>query len=129
MATVPSFVTKQCANHIIDQCFDKDAAAVVKSHARWAAFIIFFPLFGLDLIIYACILWHMYSSLCKLSRTNLGVGNFITGVIVNVVVAIVVDIALSFIPFVGWLGSSVVAYLQFTLSGKGFISMIKDNAA
>ena len=45
-----------------DKMFDKDTAKIVRRHAFWAAIILALPLFGLDVIVFAIILWHMYSS-------------------------------------------------------------------
>lgn len=109
-----------------DKMFDKDTAKIVRSHASWAAFIMFFPLFGMDLIVYCMILWHMYSALCERAHKKMvNKSSIITGIVVNVVIAFAIDTALTFIPVIGWLGTSFIVFLQFYFSGKSFIETIK----
>lgn len=109
-----------------DKMFDKDTAKIVRNHAFWGALIMALPLFGLDWIIYCCILWDMYSSLCKRANKKLNINTIITGVIVNILIAIALDTVLSFVPVIGWLGTGFVVYLQFYFSGKSFIETIKQ---
>ncbi|MGM9872083.1 MAG: hypothetical protein ACI30X_01320 [Muribaculaceae bacterium] len=114
---------RQFANQA-DKMFDKDTAKIVRRHAFWGALILALPLFGLDLVIFCIILWHMYSSLCKRANTSLNFFTAIVGVGVNLIVAAFVDTALTFIPIIGWLGSGFIAYLQFYFSGKIFLEII-----
>lgn len=109
-----------------DKMFDKDTASIVRSHAFWGAVIMALPLFGLDWIIYCGILWHMYSNLCERAHKKLDIGNIITGVIVNIVIAIVIDALLSFIPVIGWLGTAFIVYMQFYFSGKSYVETLKS---
>lgn len=67
----------------------------------------------------------MYSRLCDRANTTLHVGNIIVGVIVNIAIAIAIDIVLSFIPIIGWLGTAFIIYLQFYFSGKSYIETLK----
>ena len=101
-----------------DKMFDKDTAKIVRRHAFWAAIILALPLFGLDVIVFAIILWHMYSSLAQRAHKRLDTGSVIVGVIINFV--------LEFIPVIGWLGSGFLAYLQFYLSGKTYLETLKQ---
>ncbi len=108
-----------------DRMFDKDTAKIVRRHAFWAAFVMFFPLFGLDWIFFVWILWDMYSSLCKRAGTSLSLGSVIVGIVVNLGVAAVIDTLLTAIIFIGWLGTSFIVYLQFYFSGKLYLETIK----
>lgn len=108
-----------------DKMFDKDTATIVRKHSFFGALVMALPLFGLDWIVYIGVLWHMYSSLCERANTTLHLGNVITGFLVNVVVAIAIDLVLSFFPVVGWLGTGFLVYLQFYSSGKSFWETIK----
>lgn len=109
-----------------DKMFDKDTAKIVRSHALCGAIVMALPLFGLDWIIFVVVLWHMYSSLCKRANQTLTLGNIVIGILVNVVIALIVDGALTLIPLIGWLGTAFIVYLQFYLSGKMFIENIKS---
>lgn len=84
------------------------------------------PLFGLDLIIFCVILWDMYSALCKRANKKLDASSIIVGIIINIVIALIIDCVLTFIPIIGWLGTGFLVYLQFYLSGKSFIETIKE---
>ncbi len=108
-----------------DKMFDHDTAAIVRSHAFWGGIVVALPLFGIEWIAYCCILWHMYSKLCKRAHKKLNLGNVIVGVIVNIVITVIIDSLLTFIPVIGWFGTAFIVYLQFYLSGKSFIETIK----
>lgn len=108
-----------------DKMFDDKTAKIIRSHALWASFIMAFPFFGVDLIFYCFILWDMYGKLCKAAKQPLNVSNIIVGFIVNIVIALVVDTLLSFIPVIGWLGTSFIVYFQFYSSGKAFLETLK----
>ncbi len=105
--------------------FDKNPAKIVRSHALWGSIVIALPLFGLDWIVYCINLWHMYAKLCKRANRKMDVGSIIVGFIVNIVFAVVTDLALSFIPAIGWLGAFIIAYLLIYFSGKSYIEMLK----
>ena len=108
-----------------DKMFDKDTAKIVRNHAFAGAIIMALPLFGLDLIIFCLILWHMYSALCNRAKKKLDMKGIIIGLIINVLIALVIDFVLTLIPVIGWLGTGFAVYLQFYLSGKSYIETIK----
>lgn len=112
----------------IDKGFSKRARKKVSMCAFWGGLAFALPLFGLDNIIYMIILWGMYSSLSKMaceayhsSRTK----NFIGGFIVNFLVASAIELALSFIPVVGWVGAFLVGYLSLKISGAAYLSALE----
>jgi len=109
-----------------DKMFDQDTAKIVKKHAFWGALILSLPLQVFDMIVFIIILWHMYSKLCERANTTLHIGNIIVGLIINIIIAVVIDWLLFAIPVIGWLGTGFVVYLQFYLSGKGYISTLKN---
>lgn len=114
----------QLAN-VGDKMFDKDTAAIVRNHALWGSIVMALPLFGIDWVVFCIILWHMYSELCERANTKLEMGNIIVGLIVNIIIAVVLDLILTFIPFIGWLGTAFIVYMQFYSSGKAFIETLK----
>lgn len=114
----------QFAN-IGDKMFDKDTAKIVRNHAFWGAIIMSLPLFGLDWVAFCCVLWHMYSSLCKRANCKLDSSSILVGIIVNIIIAIALDIVLSLIPIIGWLGIGFIVYLQFYFSGKSYVETLK----
>ncbi len=104
---------------------EKDMLKTVHNHAFLAAIVVALPLFGLDWVIFCAVLWHMYSSLSKKVGVPFGCGSVIVGVIVNIAITIGVDILGTFIPVLGWLTTGGLVYLQFYLSGKGYIETLK----
>lgn len=67
----------------------------------------------------------MFSALCKRANKKLDASRILVGIIVNIIIAILVDLVLSFFCFIGWLGTGFIVYLQFYLSGKSFLETIK----
>ena len=104
---------------------EKEIFKSIKSHAMWASLIMMIPDFGLGVIAFAFILWHMYSSVCKKVGINfsdhfwqlVGVGLF-----VNIAIALVIDFALTFFFFL----EPFLVYLQFYLSGKAFYKSLHE---
>ena len=83
-----------------DKMFEKDIAKIVRRRAFWGAVIMALPLFGIEWIVFIIILWSMYSALCEKVGTKLKFSTIAVGFIVNIVVAIAVDIILSIGDFV-----------------------------
>lgn len=109
------------AGKLANKILEKDVLKIVKNHAMCGALIMVFPLFGLDWIIYIGILWHMYYAICQKVGVSLNFGNVIVGFIVNIIVAIVLDAILTFIPFL----IGFIVYAQFYFSGKAYIETLK----
>lgn len=113
------------ANKWGDKLFEKEIAQIVKRHALWGSLIMMLPIPIVDTIVYCFILWDMYSSLCKKAGTTLKASSIIVGIVVNVLITVVVDLALTLIPVIGWLGTGFIVYLQFYLSGKAYIETLR----
>ncbi len=113
------------ANKWGNKMFEHDMAKIVKKHAFWSALIMFFPTFGLGLILYCYVLWHMYYALCERCNTNLKLSTVIVGIVINIIIAIIVNIVLSWFPIIGWLGTGFIVYLQFYMSGKAYIETLR----
>lgn len=104
---------------------EEDMLKIVHRHAWVAALVVALPLFGLDWIVFCGVLWHMYSALSEKVGVPFGCGSIIVGLIVNIAITIGVDLLGTFIPVVGWLTTGALVYLQFYLSGKGYIETLK----
>lgn len=105
---------------------EKELLKIVHNHAMIAAIIVALPLPTIEQILFICVLWHMYSALAKYVGQSLGCASIIVGVVVNIGFMIVYSIALEFIPFLGWLTSAGICYLQFYLSGKAYIETLRN---
>ena len=109
-----------------DKMFEEDLAKVVRKHSFYAAIVMAIPLFGLGIFFFIYNLWHMYSVLCEKCGTTLKISTVIVGIIVNVIIAITVNLLLMLLPVVGWLGTGFIVYVQFYLSGKAFIESLRN---
>lgn len=110
-----------------DRAMSAKVRSCVKTRSWIGAIVMVLPLFGLDAIIYAVVLWGMYSSLSRMSgvpfKSNL-VTNIIGGFIVNIVVVFCLNFILDFIPGLGWIGSGLVGFFGMYLSGVSYIEIL-----
>ena len=112
----------------IDKGFSKRAKKSVTSHAVCGGIVLALPAFGLDSIVYMIILWHMYSALSGMARESFKSSrtkNFIGAFIVNIIVTIGIDLVLSFLPVLGWIGAFFVGYLSLKVSGAAYLSALE----
>lgn len=104
---------------------EKELLKIVHTHAMIAAIVVALPLPTIEQILFICILWHMYSALAKYVGQNLGCASIIVGVVVNIAFMIAYSLALELLPFIGWITSAGICYLQFYLSGKAYIETLR----
>ena len=110
---------------LANKYFEKEIFKVVKTRAALGALIMAIPDFGLGGIIFIAVLWNMYSKICEKVgisfRENMGklIG---LGMIVNILVAIILDLALTTFFFI----APFILYAQFYLSGKFFVESLKQ---
>lgn len=109
------------ASKLANKMFEKDLYKIVKRHAFWGALVMLLPLFGLDWLVFVFVLWHMYNAICEALGTTLKFSTIAVGFIVNIVVAIALDIIFTFIPFL----IGFIVYAQFYFSGKAYIESLK----
>lgn len=109
------------ASKFADKYFEEDIFKIIKRHAIVVAILSWIPDLG---IIYAVGLWRMYVKIankCGISfMENFGKLAGV-GMIVNIVVYIAYDTALTIFPFF----TPILAYIQFYLSGKLYVESIK----
>lgn len=109
---------------LADKHFEKEVFKTIKRHAFVGALIMMIPDFGLGTLFYVCVLWHMYSSICEKVGVSFSehfwslVG---LGIIVNVAIALIIDIVFSFLFFL----EGFIMYFQFYASGKAFVESLK----
>lgn len=107
-----------------DRFFEKEIFKIIKNRATIAALLMMIPDFGLGGLIYIAVLWNMYSAICKKVGISFSEnkGKLIgAGVIVNIIVAIIIDIGLTAFFFL----EPFIIYAQFYLSGKFFVESLK----
>ncbi|MCQ2188384.1 MAG: hypothetical protein MJZ00_00475 [Paludibacteraceae bacterium] len=116
-------VAKLAGREIFPQ---EDLFKIVHGHAKWGAIAMALPLPIADTILYIIVLWHMYNSLSERAHKPLSFG---AGILVNIFVCVVVclvDEALDWIPIIGWFISAFIVYIQFYMSGKAYIEVMKS---
>ncbi len=109
---------------LADPFFEKDVLKIVKSHALWGSLLMAIPDFGFGVVIYCGILWHMYYSICEKVGISFSQNAFKLvgcGIVVNIAVALIMDIVLTAVFFL----EPLWMYFQFYLSGKMFVEAIK----
>lgn len=86
------------------------------------------PLWGIETIAYAFVLWSTYSKISSISgvpfRENF-VKNVVVGFVTNIVITFALGCALDFIPVAGWIGSFIIGYLSIQLSGMSYVKALK----
>ena len=110
-----------------DRGLSERMKSCIKTHAWWGAIIMALPLFGLDAIIYAIVLWGMYGKISSLSGVPFkgnAMSNILGGFIVNIVIVFILNLILDFIIGFGWIGSAIVGYWATKLSGQAYVEVL-----
>lgn len=109
---------------LADKYFEKDIFKIVKRHAAVGALLMMLPDFGFGGFIFIAVLWRMYSKISDKVGISFSdnMGKLIgVGAIVNIIVAFILDFALSVLFFI----EPFIVYAQFYLSGKFFVESLK----
>lgn len=104
--------------------FEKDIFKIIKRRAFIGSLLMMIPDFGLGGFIYMIVLWNMYVKICDKVGISFSdnAGKLLgVGFVVNIIVAFVLDFALSAVFFI----EPFLVYLQFYLSGKMFVETLK----
>ena len=112
------------AGKFADKMFEKDVFKTIKRHALFGALIMMIPDAGLGTIAFIFILWHMYSSICD--KVGISFSDHFwslvgVGIVVNILIALAIDIVFTFLFFL----EGFIVYFQFYLSGKLFVESLK----
>lgn len=109
---------------LANKYFEKDVFKVIKSRATIGALLMMIPDFGFGVFIFMAVLWNMYSKISEKvgisfseNRSKL-IG---VGMLVNIAVALIIDVAMTAFFFL----EPFIIYLQFYLSGKFFVESLK----
>lgn len=112
------------AGKLASKAFKEDVFKSIKRHASLAAIVLMLPDFGLGTIAYAGFLWHMYKSVsekCGIDFSKHKGELIATGLVVNIIIAFVVDLVFTALPFI----EPFLVYAQFYLSGKLFVERLE----
>lgn len=105
---------------------EKELLNIVHRHAMVAAIVLMLPAPFLEQIFFLGCLWHMYHKLAEYVGEEMGCFTILLGVGVNILLALIYSFILELLPFVGWLTTGAICYLQFYISGKIYINVLRE---
>ena len=112
------------ASKFANKYFEREVFSTIRKHSFFGGLIMMLPLCGFGVLLFVGVLWHMYSAICKKVGVSFS-DNFWSlvgvGIIINIVVAFVIDFFLSILFFL----KPFILYFQFYLSGKLFVESLK----
>ncbi|MDH8702751.1 hypothetical protein M2138_002122 [Dysgonomonadaceae bacterium PH5-43] len=117
----------EAMHEIADAGLSKEVASTVKTHAWIGAFCMAVPLWGLEIIVYAATLWHMYKKLCDLAKVPFWknfMKSILGGFIINNIVVFVLNLILDFIPIAGWIGAGLIGFATIFFSGCAYLEVL-----
>lgn len=112
----------------LDGSLDDEIKAEIRKRGLIGGICMAIPLWGIETIVYAIVLWGTYSKISQISTVPFkenAVKNIVGGFIVNLIVVFLLALVLDFIPVFGWVGSFAVGYISILLSGLGYVKMLK----
>lgn len=105
---------------------EKELLNIVHRHAMVAAIVLMLPAPFLEQIFFLGCLWHMYHKLAEYVGEEMGCFTILLGVGVNILLALIYSFILELLPLVGWLTTGAICYLQFYISGKIYINVLRE---
>ena len=111
----------------INSSMSQRVKSCVNTRSILGAIVLAVPLWGLDVLIYAIILWGMYISLSRIAGVPFWknfLSNAIGGYIVNLVILFLVNLVADWIAFFGWVGMAVIGYFATKYSGAAYIEVL-----
>lgn len=111
----------------VNSSMSQRVKSCVNTRSVLGGLVLAVPLWGLDVFIYAIILWGMYISLSKIAGVPFWknfFSNVIGGYIVNIVILFLVNLVADWIAFFGWVGMAVIGYFATKYSGAAYIEVL-----
>lgn len=118
----------QTVEKFMSGALDKTIKSAVSKRGWIGGACMAIPLWGIEVVIYAIVLWNTYGEISKISGVPFkdnAVKNIVGGFIINIIANLIFGFILDFIPVVGWLGSFLVGYFSIVTSGMGYVKMLK----
>ena len=107
----------------------EEIKSAVNSRAIIGAIVMAFPLFGLDTLIYALVLWNMYASVAHIAGIRFSgklITNVLGGFIVNIICVFILNFLMDFIVFFGWIGMAIAGYCATRYSGIAYLGILEQ---
>ena len=113
------------AGKFANKMFEKQVFQTIKIHALVGSLLMMIPDSGFGTIFFIGVLWHMYSSICD--KVDISFAQHVwklvgLGVVVNIAVALIIDVLFTVLFFI----EGFIVYFQFYLSGKLFVESLKQ---
>lgn len=112
-----------------DSAAPKEIKSTVNTRGIVAGIVLAFPLFGLEAIIYAIILWGMYSKVASIAGIKFSgkiISNVLGGFIINLICVFVLNLCMDFIMFFGWIGMFIAGYFATRYSGIAYLGILEQ---
>lgn len=112
----------------LDSATPKEIKSIVKNRAILGGAVMALPLFGLETIIYAIILWGMYASISRVAGIKFSgdlIKNILGGFIVNIVITFILNFFLDWILFFGWIGIFFAVFFATKYSGISYLFILE----
>lgn len=106
----------------------KEIKSTINTSAWLGGLVLALPLYGLDSIIYACIIWGMYKKVANLAGIKFGgklTRNILGGFIINLIAVFLLNIVLDFIVLFGWIGMFIAGYVITRYSGIAYLGILE----
>lgn len=103
--------------------------SAVNSRAIFGGAVLACPLFGLDAILYAIILWGMYSKVANIAGIKFSgkiISNILGGFIINVICVFALNFFADWIMFFGWIGMFFAGYWATKYSGIAYLGILEQ---
>ena len=116
------------AGSALENSAPKELKKVVNTRAIWGGLVLALPLFGLDSIIYGCILWGMYGKIARMAGVKFSgslVKNTIGGFILNLVITFVLNFFFDWLAVFGWIGNFILGYVATRYSGIMYLGVLE----
>lgn len=115
-------------DQFLDGALDSELKSVIRKRAIIGGLCMAIPLWGIETIVYAIVLWGTYKEVSRISTVpfkdhlwqNIG-----GAVALNILIGIVSGIILDMIPVFGWIVQFVIGFASITISGMAYIKVLK----
>lgn len=107
----------------------REIKSAVNTKAILGGIVMAIPLWGLETVVYAFILWSMYAKVAEIAGIKFSgsiVKNVLGGFVINLICVFILNLFLDFILIFGWIGMMVAGYLATRYSGIAYLGILEQ---
>lgn len=112
----------------LDSAAPMEIKSAIKTNSWLGGLVMAIPLWGMETILYALILWGMYKKVANIAGIKFKgqlISNVLSGFIVNLIVVFILNLLLDFIVLFGWIGMFVAGYYATRYSGIAYLGILE----